>query len=232
MTGPSSARQRIILGDCRVLLPQLLQSETNVVIVTDPPFNIGYHYDSHHDSMPHDDYHAMLAQLMGRHPHVLIHYPEALHEHSMTIRRAPERVVSWCYNSNTPRQHRDIAFYGVKPDLRRVGQPYKNLKDKRIVALMAAGRTARLYDWWDVNQVKNVSAEKTDHPCQMPVEVMYRVVGVLPEDMVIIDPFAGSGTTGVACRMWDRPFVGIEIDPKYHAIAEQRLNNQQTGDKQ
>jgi len=213
----------MILGDCRLVLPEVLKSAHDPVLVSDPPFNIGYHYDSHDDTMPHDDYHAMLADLFASHPHVLIHYPEALHEHSRTIGRTPERVVSWCYNSNTPRQHRDIPFYGIKPDLRRVGQPYKNPTDKRVMRLMAAGKSARLYDWWDVNQVKNVSAEKTDHPCQMPLEVMYRVVGVLPPHVVIVDPFAGSGTTGVACRVWNRDFVGIEIDPKYHAIAEQRI---------
>lgn len=223
MRDDHAPRHRVLLGDCRLLLPEVLKSADAPLLVSDPPFNIGYHYETHRDSMPHEDYHAMLADLFGPHPHVLIHYPEALHEHSRIIGRSPERVVAWCHNSNTPRQHRDIAFYGVKPDFRRVPQPYKNPTDKRIRARMAAGKTARLYDWWDVNQVKNVSAEKTDHPCQMPLEVMYRVIGVLPRDVVIIDPFAGSGTTGAACKLWDVPFIGIEIDPKYQAIAEQRL---------
>ena len=40
--------------------------------------------------------------------------------------------MSWVYNSNTGKQHRDIAFFGVKPDFRKVGQDYKNPTDKRI----------------------------------------------------------------------------------------------------
>lgn len=46
-----------------------------------------------------------------------------------------ERVISWVYASNTGRQHRDVAYYGVKPDLKRVKQPYKNMDDKRIKEL-------------------------------------------------------------------------------------------------
>jgi DNA modification methylase len=136
----------------------------------------------------------------------------------------PTKVVSWVYNSNTGKQHRDIAFFGVKPDFRKVTQPYKNPNDKRIRARIAAGKTGgRLYDWWNINQVKNVSAEKTEHPCQMPVEVMKNVIGILPEEYTIIDPFMGSGTTGVACRLLNRDFIGIELDEKYFNIAKERL---------
>lgn len=39
----------------------------------------------------------------------------------------------------------------------------------------------------------------------------------------ILDPFMGSGTTGVACLKTDRKFIGVEISPEYHAIAQRRL---------
>jgi DNA modification methylase len=219
---------QLLLGDATKLLQDIIKSIDKFILVSDPPFNIGYHYDLHHDRMPHDDYHRMLATVFGEHRHVLIHYAESLHEHSRFIGKSPQRVVTWCYNSNTPRQHRDIAFYGIKPDFRKVSQPYKNLKDKRIIERMAAGKTARLYDWWEVNQVKNVSADKTDHPCQMPQEVMRRVIGVLPDDYTVIDPFMGSGTTGSACAEWNRDFIGIELDPKYFEIAQRRLTQNRT----
>ena len=89
---------------------------------------------------------------------------------------------------------------------------------------MAEGKSARLYDWWHIEQVKNVSKEKTGHPCQMPIEVMKRVIGILPEDYTIVDPFMGSGTTGVACKLLNRKFIGIEMDEKYFEISKQRIN--------
>ena len=41
---------------------------------------------------------------------------------------------------------------------------------------------------------------------------------------LVFDPFMGSGTTGVACKNLNRHFIGIELDPKYFEIAEQRIN--------
>jgi len=158
---------------------------------------------------------------------VIIHYPEEIYKLAIRIGIAPIRVVSWVYNSNTGKQHRDIAFFNIKPDFNKVRQPYKNPTDKRIQKRIAEGKTgAKLYDWWNVNQIKNVSKEKTEHPCQMPLEVMKNIIGILPEDKTIIDPFMGSGTTGQACKDLGRDFIGIELDIKYFRIADNRLNGE------
>lgn len=196
------------------------------VVVTDPPFNIGYRYKGFTDRMDEGDYYAMLAEVTAQTAAVVIHYPEQLHRLSIEKGEAPERVVSWVYNSNTRKQHRDVAFYGVKPDFNRVKQPYKNQNDKRIRKLMAEGKGARLYDWWNVNQVKNVSKAKTGHPCQMPVEVMKNIIGILPDGIGVIDPFLGSGTTAVACAELGVPFIGYEIVEEYAEMANKRVKEQ------
>lgn len=220
---------KLINGDCSIELQNLDLSKT--IFVSDPPFNVGYHYNSYKDKMDEDEYHEWLCNIFGKHMHVLIHYPEALHRHTFTIGRFPDKIVTWVYNSNLPRQHRDIAFYGVNPNFRKVGQPYKNTKDKRVQKLIAEGKMARLYDWWEINQVKNVSSEKSIHPCQMPQKVMDNIIGILPEDYTIVDPFMGSGSTGIACVKYNRNFIGIEIDELYFNEAKQRINesiNEQT----
>lgn len=48
-------------------------------------------------------------------------------------------------------------------------------------------------------------------------------LGFLPDAQTILDPFMGSGTTGVACVKTGRRFIGIEIEPKYFNIAVQRI---------
>ena len=90
--------------------------------------------------------------------------------------------------------------------------------------MIAEGKTARLYDWWYVNQVKNVSKEKTEHPAQMPLKVMTNIIEILPDGYTIVDPFLGSGTTALACKMLGRKFIGIEIDEKYVDISLGRLD--------
>lgn len=65
-----------------------------------------------------------------------------------------------------------------------------------------------------------------DHPTQKPVEVMRWCIGHLPQDAkTIIDPFMGSGTTGVAAVKLGRKFIGIEIEPKYFDIACGRISD-------
>lgn len=61
------------------------------------------------------------------------------------------------------------------------------------------------------------------HPTQKPVEIMEWCLTFIPEGMVIVDPFMGSGSTGVACIKMGRPFIGIEVDPKYFDITCSRL---------
>jgi site-specific DNA-methyltransferase (adenine-specific)/modification methylase len=53
--------------------------------------------------------------------------------------------------------------------------------------------------------------------------IMEWCLSFLPNAETILDPFAGSGTTGVACIKTNRRFIGIEIDPHYAAIAAKRL---------
>lgn len=66
--------------------------------------------------------------------------------------------------------------------------------------------------------------EERYHPTQKPLSLMIWVLEnyTQPGDLVF-DPFAGSGTTGVACIKTDRNFIGCEISPHYHAIASKRL---------
>jgi DNA modification methylase len=62
------------------------------------------------------------------------------------------------------------------------------------------------------------------HPTQKPLSLMKWCVQMIPEHGgAILDPFLGSGTTAVACKELGRRFIGIEVEPKYCAIAERRL---------
>jgi adenine-specific DNA-methyltransferase len=67
-------------------------------------------------------------------------------------------------------------------------------------------------------------AEKRDHPTQKPVKLIERLVRASTnEGMVVLDPFAGSGTTAVACMRLNRKFVCIEVEEKYVEAARDRL---------
>lgn len=208
-----------------------LTKNRKVCIVTDPPFNVGYHYKSYKDNLEESEYYEMLETIftMYNFPFVVIHYPEEMFKLSFQVGMFPNKVVSWVYNSNTAKQHRDIAFFNIKPDFAKVKQPYKNPNDKRIKQRIAQGcRGGRLYDWWQINQVKNVQKKQVNHPCVMPLEVMERIIGVLPEDYLIFDPFTGSGTTALACKNLKRDFIGCEIDETYYKVSLDRIERNKT----
>jgi site-specific DNA-methyltransferase (adenine-specific) len=63
------------------------------------------------------------------------------------------------------------------------------------------------------------------HPTEKPVQLMGAIIKWTSG--LVLDPFMGSGTTGVACMNLGRKFIGIEIEPKYFDIACERIENAQ-----
>lgn len=83
-------------------------------------------------------------------------------------------------------------------------------------------------DWedgvWDIPNVKSNHPEKTEHPCQFPVELVQRCVLALthPEG-VVLDPYCGVGSTIIAALQHDRKAIAAEQDSNYVAITRERL---------
>lgn len=79
-------------------------------------------------------------------------------------------------------------------------------------------------DVWEITNVKNNHPEKTEHPCQYPIDLVNRLVLAMSnEGNIVLDPFMGSGTTAVAARNNNRQFIGFEIEQRYVEIANRRL---------
>lgn len=194
--------------------------------ISDVPYNQDYGYATYKDKLKVDDYLALLNAIPE--PRVIIHYPEATANLLTKVWGWCDRIVSWVYNANTPRQTRSISWWGCHPDLSLYGQPYKNPNDKRIKERMDRGEMARLYDWWEIQQVKNTSSEKVRgrviHPCQTPEEVVRRIIATtVPKGTTVIDPFMGSGTTGSVAIEMGYNFIGFEIDEEYFNNAVERI---------
>lgn len=78
---------------------------------------------------------------------------------------------------------------------------------------------------WNITNIKNNHPEKTEHPCQFPLELVNRcVLSLSNENDLVLDPFGGSGTTAVSCLMHERDAVLFEQDAKYVEIAFKRMN--------
>jgi len=105
---------------------------------------------------------------------------------------------------------------------------------KPFFPTMADGELA----WTNVDQNVRIHEStrspdgKQDHPTQKPVGLMAWCMEKtkLPEGATVLDPFMGSGTTGIACLRTGRNFIGIELDPKYYAIACERMAREIDGE--
>ena len=185
---------KIIHGDCVKELKKI-SSESIDLIVTDPPFNIGKKYNSYADKRSKADYLSWCQSwllecvriLKNEGSLYLFNYPENnahlmpfLEEH-LTFKR----WMTWHYPTNTgmsptnfTRTQHSILFFikGKKPktfNKNDIAEPYRNPTDKRIQERIRNGSKGKTpYDVFHFNLVKNVSKDKTLHPCQIPVQLI------------------------------------------------------------
>ncbi len=91
-----------------------------------------------------------------------------------------------------------------------------------------------LRDWeelvWDIPNVKSNHPEKTEHPCQFPIEIVERcALALTNEEDWILDPYVGVGSTVIAALRNNRNAVGIDKEKRYLDIAEKRISELRSG---
>ncbi len=220
---------RLILGDCRDILPTLGKVDA---VFTSPPYNCGIAYEGHEDKMPLGEYEAFLsdtvfagdarayivnvAQYVGsrdgrvRFRDVLMRVADKPFVDEVIWDKGPANGAAWGNYPNSPRiraGHESIYIFGD--------------------ARMPNGNGLDWAEWSRLTtSVWRVSAnvDLSTHPAMMPIEIARRSVALWSDySGTILDPFMGSGTTGIACAMTARRFIGIEASATYFDIACRRI---------
>jgi len=118
-------------------------------------------------------------------------------------------------------------------DAVRVPQKYpgkRHFKGPKAGELSGNPRGKNPTDVWDIPNVKANHVEKTEHPCQFPVEVVERLVLSLSErGALVIDPYIGVGTTAIACIRHGRRCAGADLVPRYLEVARERVSAERAG---
>lgn len=131
----------------------------------------------------------------------------------------------------------EITWYKVNPPPNLACRTFTHATEKIIWA--APNTTSRHYfdyhamkeenggkqmqDIWAITPPRRQEKRFGRHPTQKPLELLLRIVrAASPEGALVLDPFSGSGTTGIACALLERSFIGIELNPEYLEIAKQR----------
>lgn len=199
-------RARLILGDCRDVLPTLGKVDA---VVTDPPYGIAY--TASVPSRANTTGNVNLGAIHGDDepfdPEPWLQWPCIMWGANHFAARLPHgRWLAWNkLGGKEPwDQFSDVEFAWQN----------KRAADKIFSHL-----------WKGLCQAG--AGEKRFHPTQKPVALMKWCLGFLPDAGTILDPFMGSGTTGVAAVQMGRTFIGVEREPKYFEIARRRIEDAQ-----
>jgi DNA modification methylase len=196
--------------------------KNKTLIITDPPYNVGWKYDSYKDNLSENEYLDLFKNFKGF-KLVVIHYIEDIIKYIVPTMGVPTKCIQWVYNSNMPRNHRTIAFFNCKPDMNKVKRMPKQLDDKRNYDSNGDIKLVRINDWWKIPIVVNVSKEKEDYSCQIPEKVIERIIKTVAENEIIFDPFMGTGTTLAVANKLNKKYIGADISEKAYNITKKRL---------
>lgn len=136
-----------------------------------------------------------------------------------------DRIKGRGATKNLMSTREDILWF-TKSDKYAFNKIYSNIKKKTKGMGEKNGQENRSLSniWYDISPLVPWSKEKTKHPTQKPLSLMERIVTIFTNiGDTVLDPFAGSGTTLVACKNLERGYIGIEKDESYFNIIKERL---------
>ena len=201
----------LYLGDCREILPTLGKVDA---VVTDPPYGIGA-----------DKGKKGAISFKGGKPVERAYYPENTWDDARpdraifdAMREASREQIIWGGNYFAdwlPAKGRWLWWDKC--------QTMPSYGDGELAWTSLAATTPKKFTL--ANNKLFAQRVERHHPTQKPLQVIEWCLGFLPAATTILDPFMGSGTTGVACVKLGRKFIGIEIDPTYFDIACKRIQD-------
>ena len=227
-------------GDSPKMLAKKIPDGLRVkLFLTDPPYNIGHNYGDVNDRRPKAEYLKLMRDVLkaaydaaddSAH-FFMIHYPEAIAEMWSLLTEETgwefHQWITWTYPSNIgmsnkswTRASRTIIWLqkreGGDPTFhpKRIVRPYRNPWDKRVAELIKSGKKGcSLYDWWQINLVKNVNVEKSDYSNQIPQTLLERIIRSTTNiGDLVADPFSGTYSTMKAALGTGRLGWGCDLN--------------------
>jgi len=189
---------RLICADCREVLPTLGRVDA---VVTDPPYGIaalwaGEQKGKNGKSVLWDGNNTWDCQTL----------PEPLH----AARLLADKSIVWGGNYYELPASRGYLIWDKM-------QEFSNADSE--LAWCSWSQTPRTFRYARAQ----LASEGKEHPTQKPLSLMKWCLEFIPDASTILDPFMGSGTTGVAAVKLGRRFIGIEIEERYFSIACRRI---------
>jgi len=193
------------------LISQILENYKPEITITDPPYGIGYEYNSHNDES--NEQNAKLTEKVFALATECIIWTPGLHNLARDISRfGKTKVVVW--NKKFAQAGNGLGGASIWEPILILNKPRKAKLNVDLLEIMT-----------DRENVNGVSLRQL-HSCPKPVNLYsFLIEAFTDEQAVIYEPFCGSGTTLLASEKTNRKCIGIEIDPKYCDVIIQRWEN-------
>jgi site-specific DNA-methyltransferase (adenine-specific)/modification methylase len=194
----------LYLGDCREIAPSLAVD----AVVSDPPYGINHKVERTGGSKKWD-----------RRTNDRIAGDKAPFDPSPWITKP---AILWGANHYADRLPASAGWLVF--DKRRGGTHNQKFiaSDCELAWSNAFGSVKILSHLW-AGLCRESEVGQHHHPMQKPIVLMEWCIKLLPDACLVLDPFMGSGTTGLAALRLGRKFIGIEIEPKYFDVACRRI---------
>ena len=235
---------KIIPGDCVKILAGWDEPVADLIFA-DPPFNIGYKYDTYKDKRKYEDYYEWTVDWMGACCKALKptgsfwvaigdDYAAEVNIIGKKLGLNLRNWVIWHYTfgQNTKRKfarsHTHLFYWTKDPKQFTFNDEAVRIPSARqtTYADKRANPKGKLPDdVWSFSRVCGTFNERVQwHPCQMPERLLERIIKVSSnEGDLVVDPFSGSGTTCCAAAKLKRDYLGIDISDDYVANSRQRI---------
>ncbi len=203
------------LGDCLQILPTLPDASVEAVFA-DPPYNLGMDYGGYyHDKLNYQDYMDWCASWFAE--------CRRIARSAVVITPGMVNLPMWMYIMPT---HRIVIWVKSNQMARNyIGKKIRGFFCWEPILFYGYAKVGYLRDVWDVPI--GVQSRANGHPCPKPLRLMECLIpGIAEAGDVVLDPFMGSGTTGIACVRLGIGFIGIEINPDYFAMASRHIENE------
>ena len=205
-------RATLYLGDCLEILPTLPKVDA---VITDPPYGIKLNTDNSRFSGGSAGNIAKRGGGIGSAGGVPVIGDDKPFDPSFLLHYGTSQVV-WGWNNFAENLPRGTCLVWIK----RLDPAFGSFLSDAELAWFSKG--CGVYCKRDLTN--NAIACDRQHPTQKPVGLMAWCIEKAGNPDSILDPYMGSGTTGVAAVQMGRKFIGIEIDPRYFDIACRRID--------
>ena len=225
-------KNKVIQGDCLEVMKSFDDNSIDCII-TSPPYNIGNMHSNDiqfgtysGNNMKEDVYQKWQVEFLNECHRVLKEDGSMFYNHKIRIKdKKAIHPMEWLLKTNFILKQEIVWDMGKSANSDKIRFfPYS----ERIYWLVKNKETKifnvdSLSDVWRV--VPKHKRKDTGHIAVMPVEIVENIIKST-EYKTILDPFAGSGTTGVACKNLNRNYILMEKEPEYIEIINKRLSNQ------